>query len=177
MFENIEHKTGVINDPLGLPTNPLGCDCRLILKFWDGRTICVKIVITTGRDCGRPRGSIFLVRAWLVKNCPFFKNSSYITATTQVENRLPFLFSKKQLFSFSFNSKLLFRTYKIKFRHEILRLKIFICAYKMLDFPFSSFALLKILSENLQLCLSRPGQARGVDVNERTVTAHFYSLL
>ena len=24
----------------------------------DGRTICVKIVITTGRDCVQPRGSI-----------------------------------------------------------------------------------------------------------------------
>ena len=37
----------------------------LILKFWDGRTdgrtICVKIVITAGRDrdYGRPRGSIY----------------------------------------------------------------------------------------------------------------------
>ena len=41
---------------------PAGSDCCLILKFWDvrtsyGRTICVKIVITIGRDCGRPRGS------------------------------------------------------------------------------------------------------------------------
>ena len=54
------NKTGVIiNDPLGQPTVPVGSDCRLILKFWtDGRTLCVKIVITTGRDCGRPRGSI-----------------------------------------------------------------------------------------------------------------------
>ena len=55
------NKTGVINDPLGQPTVPAGSDCRLILKFWDGRTdrrtLCVKIVITTGRDCGRPRGS------------------------------------------------------------------------------------------------------------------------
>ena len=33
-------------------------DFRLIWKVWDGRTLCVKIVITTGRDCGRPRGSI-----------------------------------------------------------------------------------------------------------------------
>ena len=32
-------------------------DCHLISKFWYGRTICVKIVITTGRDCGRPSGS------------------------------------------------------------------------------------------------------------------------
>ena len=32
------YKTGVINDPLGQPTVPAGSDCRLILKFWDGRT-------------------------------------------------------------------------------------------------------------------------------------------
>ena len=51
------NKTGVINDPLGQPTVLAGSDCRLILKFWDGRTLC-EIVITTGRDCGRPRGSI-----------------------------------------------------------------------------------------------------------------------
>ena len=47
--------------------HPAGSDCCLILKFWDGRTggstdgrtaLCVKIVDTTGRDCGRPRGSI-----------------------------------------------------------------------------------------------------------------------
>ena len=31
-------KTGIINDPLGLPTVPAGNDFRLILKFWDGRT-------------------------------------------------------------------------------------------------------------------------------------------
>ena len=66
-FRNVSlqnnNKTGVINDPLGQPAVPAGSDCRLILKFWDGRTdgrtLCVKIVITTGRDCGRPRGSIF----------------------------------------------------------------------------------------------------------------------
>ena len=28
-----------------------------VLGWTDGRTFCVKIVITTGRDCGRPRGS------------------------------------------------------------------------------------------------------------------------
>ena len=28
----------VINDPLGQPTDPAGSDCRLIIKFWDGRT-------------------------------------------------------------------------------------------------------------------------------------------
>ena len=62
----IVNKTGVINDPLGQPTVPAGSDCRWILKFCaghmdgqtKGRTTCVKIVITTGRDCGRPRGSI-----------------------------------------------------------------------------------------------------------------------
>ena len=32
------NKTGVINDPLGQPTVPAGSDCRLIIKFWDGRT-------------------------------------------------------------------------------------------------------------------------------------------
>ena len=67
------YKTCVINDPLGQPTFPSGSDCRWILKFCAGRTYrrtdgqtdvrtdwrttCVKIVITTGRDCGRPRGS------------------------------------------------------------------------------------------------------------------------
>ena len=54
------------NDPLGQPTNPAGSDCWFILKFWDGltdgqtdvRTICVKIVIITDRNCGRrPCGS------------------------------------------------------------------------------------------------------------------------
>ena len=53
-----KHKPGVINDLLGQPTIPAGSDCRLILKFWDGRTLCVKIVMTTGRDYGRPRGSM-----------------------------------------------------------------------------------------------------------------------
>ena len=33
-----ENKSGVINDPLGQPTVPAGSDCRLILKFRDGRT-------------------------------------------------------------------------------------------------------------------------------------------
>ena len=63
--EKKQYKTGVINDPLGQPTVPAGSDCRLISKFWDGRTdgrtLCVKLVITTSRDCGRPRGSIFLM--------------------------------------------------------------------------------------------------------------------
>ena len=58
------YKTGVINDPLGQPTIPAGSDCRWIWSFVpdgqpDGRTTCVKIVITTGRDCGRSRGSIY----------------------------------------------------------------------------------------------------------------------
>ena len=54
------YKTGVINDPLGQLTVPAGSDCYLILKFGDGWTdghVRVKIVITTGRDCGRPCGS------------------------------------------------------------------------------------------------------------------------
>ena len=56
-----DNKTGDFNDPLGQPIVSAGNDCRLILKFrdgrTDGRTLCVKIVITTGRDCGRPRES------------------------------------------------------------------------------------------------------------------------
>ena len=36
--ESKRNKTGVINDPLDQPTVPAGSDCRLILKFWDGRT-------------------------------------------------------------------------------------------------------------------------------------------
>ena len=43
-------KTGVINYPLGQPTIPVAV---IVTWFWsfgtDGRTICVKIVITTGR--------------------------------------------------------------------------------------------------------------------------------
>ena len=39
-----------------------GRKCCLILKFWNGRTegqnLWVKIVITSGRNCGRPRGSV-----------------------------------------------------------------------------------------------------------------------
>ena len=61
----MSNKTGVINDPLGQPTVPAGSNCCWILKFCVGRTYvrtdgrtCVKIVITTGWDCGRPRGSI-----------------------------------------------------------------------------------------------------------------------
>ena len=54
-----EHKAGVKNDPLGQSTVPVTSDCRLIFNFWDGRTDnCVKMVIITGRDCGRPSGSI-----------------------------------------------------------------------------------------------------------------------
>ena len=50
MRTNKIYKTGpgVINDRLGQPTVPAGSECRLNLKFWDGRTLCVKIVITTG---------------------------------------------------------------------------------------------------------------------------------
>ena len=50
-------KLGVINDPLSHLTIPAGSDFRLLLQFWDGRTTCMNIVITTGRDCGRPRES------------------------------------------------------------------------------------------------------------------------
>ena len=58
---NIEkNKTGVINDPLGRQWLSLDCE---VLGRTDGRTdrrtLCVRIVITTGRDCGRPRGSIY----------------------------------------------------------------------------------------------------------------------
>ena len=38
-----------------------------VLGWTDGRTFCVKIVITAGRDSGRPRGSIQVensVRYW-----------------------------------------------------------------------------------------------------------------
>ena len=57
----ITNKTGVINDPLGQPTVP--ASWVIVTWFWsfgtDGRTLCVIIVITTVRDCGRPRGSIY----------------------------------------------------------------------------------------------------------------------
>ena len=51
--------------------SPQSHDCRLILKFWDGRTyagrtLCVKIVIITGRDCGRPRGSIDVLMYFII---------------------------------------------------------------------------------------------------------------
>ena len=36
-YKTGKNKTGVFNDPLGQPTIPAGSDCRLILKFWDGR--------------------------------------------------------------------------------------------------------------------------------------------
>ena len=38
MYRGKKNKTGVINDPLGQPKVPAGSNCRLILKFWDGRT-------------------------------------------------------------------------------------------------------------------------------------------
>ena len=41
----------------------------IVAGFWsfvpDVRTTCVKIVITTGRDCGRPRGSIQFHKKYL----------------------------------------------------------------------------------------------------------------
>ena len=56
----INDKTGVINDPLGKPTVPAVKICFVLVDFenWmDVRTTCLNIVITTGRDCGQPRGS------------------------------------------------------------------------------------------------------------------------
>ena len=39
MYKHMQlHKTGVINDLLGQPTDPASSDCCLILKFWDGQT-------------------------------------------------------------------------------------------------------------------------------------------
>ena len=43
------------------PASPQSRPAVIVAWFWsfgtDGRTLCVKIVITTGRDSGRPRGS------------------------------------------------------------------------------------------------------------------------
>ena len=59
-------KREVINDPLGQPTVPGSEDQFCFGRFWKvkrtyrrtyGRTEWVNIVITTGQDCGRPRGS------------------------------------------------------------------------------------------------------------------------
>ena len=78
--ESKKHKTGgVMNDPLGQPTVPAGSASRLILKFSDGRTDRptdrntldgqpVWKVITTGRDCDWPRGSIVLESRFLQYN-------------------------------------------------------------------------------------------------------------
>ena len=49
--------------------------CRLILKFWDGRTdaLCENSdQITTDRDCGRPRGSITCLYCDIVARERFF---------------------------------------------------------------------------------------------------------
>ena len=52
LFKIQTKNIGVINDPLGQPTTVQeGSDFRFILKSWDGRTTCVNIVITTGRNC------------------------------------------------------------------------------------------------------------------------------
>ena len=82
-MNNKMYKKGVINDPLGQPTVSAGNDCRLTLNFWDGRTDRrVKIVITTGRNCGRPRGSIIWhVRKQvkvqsLIAKCPHYSIDS-----------------------------------------------------------------------------------------------------
>ena len=67
--KNVTRQEWVINDPLGQPTDSAGGDCRLILEVWAGRTIFVKLVITTGRHCGRPLESKTQVskacQAWL----------------------------------------------------------------------------------------------------------------
>ena len=49
-----KHKTGVINDPLGQATVPAGSEDLYVPTY---ERTCVNIVITTGLDCGLPRGS------------------------------------------------------------------------------------------------------------------------
>ena len=60
MVSNQNNKNKIINDPLGQPTVPAYSDFRFILKIKYGRTTCVKIVITIGRDCGHPPGSTII---------------------------------------------------------------------------------------------------------------------
>ena len=53
-YKSINHKTGVISDPLS-QTRSLASSDNFHLKFvcfekWDGRTTCVKTTITTSRD-------------------------------------------------------------------------------------------------------------------------------
>ena len=68
----------VINDPLGQTTVIF----VIFAWFWsfgtdgrtDGQTLCVKILITTGRNCGRPRGSIKMVSFFP----DFFRNRTWI---------------------------------------------------------------------------------------------------
>ena len=51
--ENKEDKTGVINDPLGLPSVPAKRDFHLIMKFSDGPTDRRTYVLRTeGRTDG-----------------------------------------------------------------------------------------------------------------------------
>ena len=59
----------------GQPTAPTGSDCRLILKFWDGRTdisLHVKLVITIGRDCGSA--------SWIKKSSEYKVHVRYTNA-------------------------------------------------------------------------------------------------
>ena len=42
-----------------------------VLGLTDGRILCVKIVITTGRDCGRPRGSMLYLIPYYFIECKF----------------------------------------------------------------------------------------------------------
>ena len=103
------YKTGVINNPLGQPTVPAGSDCRLLLKFWDGRTLCVKIVITTGRDCGRPCGSIFwnfcnFYSSWVWQNNFYYRSTSFLISPEKFKISLHL----SSYFSSSFSSFLPF---------------------------------------------------------------------
>ena len=99
------YKTGVINDPYGLPPVPAGNNFRSILKFWDGRTdgrtTCVKIVITTGRDCGlaswinRRKITLMFLAPYpnKIKNQNFFLFCNAIVSIHHVPISLIFLFS------------------------------------------------------------------------------------
>ena len=69
-FQSNANKTCVMNDPLGQTHSSANGDhysrFNFVLFLPDferfgctyGRTTCVKIVITSGRDCDRPSGSI-----------------------------------------------------------------------------------------------------------------------
>ena len=79
-----KNKTGVINDPLGQPKVPAGSDILFdiaVLGRTYGQTTCVNIVITTGLDCGRPRGSktTFPSRS----SCPIDLNVFHVYCTSK----------------------------------------------------------------------------------------------